>query len=218
MKIKELTLLTNDLVETEIFYTNILQFAISSKSNNSISFLVGKSILTFTLNIKPTQPIYHFAFLVPLDLMEDVRIKLSRKIDLIKPENNSEMVFFSKWKAKSFYFLDNNNNILECIAREDLAYYLDEGFTFSHIININEVGVASDSPLDLSEKLMIETGVSYFSKGPIRADFVALGTEEGLIVITDCYRNWFPTQNLAEKHCVKVKIEINSYVHDVTFN
>lgn len=218
MKIKELTQLTTDLLSTEKFYTEVLNFKIQDKQSNKITFIVGESLLTFILCEKIMKPTYHFAFLVPNHKIKETKIWISNKIKILEAGNKDNMVTFENWKAQSFYFYDNNKNLLECIAREDYSDELFQPSIAPYVININEVGIATDLPLSISEIIIQKTKINYFAKGPVREDFAALGTEEGLFVISKDDRNWFPTSNLAEKHFLKVKFEVLGKVYEETFN
>jgi hypothetical protein len=62
------------------------------------------------------------------------------------------------------------------------------------------------------------TKSEFFSKGPKREDFVAVGNENGLFVISDSQRNWFPTSDKAEKQRIKVKIQVDNADFDLEFN
>lgn len=218
MKIKELTLSTTDLLYTEKFYAEVLNFKIQDKNSIKITFIVGESLLTFLLCETITKPTCHFAFLVPNHKIEETKIWISNKIKILETGNKENIVTFENWKAQSFYFYDNNRNLLECIAREDFS---DDHFipsTAPYVININEVGIATDLPLFLSEILIQKTKINYFAKGPVRDDFAALGNEEGLFVISKDDRNWFPTNNLAEKYFLTVKFEVLGKDYEETFN
>ena len=70
MNIVEVELLTDNLEETEKFYTECLGLGILDKQEESISFSIGKSTLVFrkSYNIKP---IYHFAFNIPHNQLDE---------------------------------------------------------------------------------------------------------------------------------------------------
>ena len=61
MDILEIEIQTDDLIETENFYSDILGLQLVSKGQNSISFLAGQPTLTF-IRSKKTNPKYYFAF------------------------------------------------------------------------------------------------------------------------------------------------------------
>jgi len=59
MDILEIEILTDNLHETEKFYSELLGLQTTNKDQNSISFLAGQSTLTFIESVK-LNPKYHF--------------------------------------------------------------------------------------------------------------------------------------------------------------
>lgn len=217
MKIKELTLLTNSLFETKNFYENTIGFKKITETEISISFAVGTSKLIFELTEENQNPTYHFAFNIPTNTLNDAINWALQRTSLIKTEN-SLITDFEKWKAKAIYFFDNNRNILEFICRTDLNNPTDKPFSVATILNINEIGLVADQPLHIGNEIIEKTKIEYFAKGPKRADFVAIGNDNGLFVISNPNRNWYPTQEKAEKWKVKVKIEVADKEYELEFN
>lgn len=54
MKIKELHLLSDNIIETELFYNNVLNVKTEDKSPNTVSFNVGSTKIIF-IQTKPKQ-------------------------------------------------------------------------------------------------------------------------------------------------------------------
>src|SRR3954453_13270704 len=116
MNILEIEILSDNLVETEMFYAELLGLPTTRKDQNSISFLAGKSILTF-IQSNELNPTYHFAFNIPNNKINEAVNWASSKVDLIDSSDSRIVANFESWNAKAFYFYDNNRNILEFIAR-----------------------------------------------------------------------------------------------------
>lgn len=208
MKIEELTLQTNYLSQTEDFYNQVLELAIACRSENSISFQIGDSILTFEENLEVLDPKYHFALNIPCNQIENGLNWLEKKkVDVIINEEGNPVFGFEKWAANAIYFYDPNENIVEFIARKDLRNLSEDIFSSKSILSVNEVGIATENPIDLSENIFKKFQVEFFEKGPKRDDFVAQGDENGLFVISKTSRYWFPTSDFAEKHDVKIKFK-----------
>jgi catechol 2,3-dioxygenase-like lactoylglutathione lyase family enzyme len=207
LKIEELILQTNYLSQTEDFYNQVLELAIVCRSENSISFQIGDSILTFEENLEVLDPKYHFAFNIPCNNIEQGFHWLKDRLDVIKDKENNFIFEFETWNAKAIYFYDPNNNLVEFIARKDLNNFSEDIFSSKSILNISEVGIATENPIDLSENIFKKFQVEFFEKGPKRDDFVAQGDENGLFVISKTSRYWFPTSDFAEKHDVKIKFK-----------
>ena len=160
----------------------------------------------FELTEENQNPKYHFAFNIPTNTLNDAINWTLQRTSLIETEN-SFISDFENWNAKAIYFFDNNHNILEFICRTDLNNPTDKPFSFETILNINEIGLVIDQPLQIGNEIIEKTRIEYFSKGPKREDFVAVGNESGLFVISNPNRKWYPTQEMAEKWKVKGKIK-----------
>jgi len=217
MKIQELILLTNNLAETKKFYESTMGFKKISETETSVSFAVGTSELIFELTEKNQNPKYHFAFNIPTNSLNDAVHWTSKRTSLIETEN-SFITDFENWKAKAFYFFDNNRNILEFICRTDLKNPTDKPFSVETVLNINEIGIVVDHPLQVADEIVKKTNIGYFTKGPKREDFVAVGNDDGLFVISNPNRKWYPTQEMAEKWKIKTKLNVADNEFELEFN
>lgn len=215
MKILELIILSDDLIETEKFYKGLLGLEITDKSSSSISFLTQKTKLTFNKS-EGQKPTYHFAFNIPNNQLKEALIWTNSKIDIIEIEPKNKIADFVDWNAKSFYFYDNNGNILEFIARYDLDNQSNTKFESTSILCISEVGFAVENVKGQSEKIAIENNLTFFSKQEKRDNFVALGNDNGLLIFVGNQRNWYPTDKPSEKHWTKIKIENNEEIKEIT--
>jgi catechol-2,3-dioxygenase len=217
MEILEIKLNTDDIISTEGFYTNILEFKLIKKSEKSISFLVGNSILSF-IKSENLQPKYHFAFNIPNNKLEEAINWISKKLNLIKIDNNTSVADFESWNAKAIYFYDNNENILEFIARFDLESLIENQFDTSSILSISEIGVVTNEPLNLSKKISENYNLNLFEKGVQSVDFASLGDDNGLIILVKPNRKWYPTNQKAEKHFVEIKLISNGLTNEIIIN
>ena len=217
MHIKELTLLTTDLLGTKQFYEQLLGFRIFAGASDSISFAIGQSVLTFNLCANQMHPKYHFAFNIPCNQLDDALTRLAQRISFIASAK-SFIIDFPNWNAKAIYFFDNNRNIVELIARADLKNASDREFNADAILCISELGLVDDEPLKVAAKLIEQTGITYFEKGPMREDFVALGNDNGLFVIPRTGRVWYPTDQPAEKWKICAVVEVNGKLHRLEFH
>ena len=178
MNIIEIEILTDGLVKTESFYFDVLGLRLTNKTTNSISFAAGQSTLTFTKSNR-LNPKYHFAFNIPHNKLDEAIIWASSKFNLIENAGNGIVANFESWNAKAIYFYDNNNNILELIARFDLNNASDKPFSISSIQSISEIGIVTDNPMKLANKLIEENNLNFFAKGTKSQKFVAVGNEVG---------------------------------------
>lgn len=217
MKILELTLLTNNLSDTKGFYEHTIGLQKIAETKTSVSFAIGSSKLIFELTEEYQNPKYHFAFNIPTNTINDAINWTLQRTSLIETEN-SFIANFENWKAKAIYFFDNNRNVLEFICRADLNNPTDKPFSVESILNINEIGLVTDQPLQTGNEIIDKTRIEYFAKGPKRDDFVAIGNDNGLFVISNPNRNWYPTQEKAEKWKVRGKIRVADNEYELEFN
>ncbi|HFK5569278.1 TPA: VOC family protein [Elizabethkingia meningoseptica] len=207
MRILEIIMQTNDLNETENFYTNKLQLELVEKKENTISFMAGETKLTFEKTTHNENPHHHLAFNIPLNKLEEAMKWADHRFELVLNQEQGYVTTFDKWKAKSFYFYDNNNNLAEFIIRTDLNNHSDEAFSSKNILNVSEIGIVSDKPLELAEQIVKQTGIDYFSKESKLENLVALGDDNGLLIIVSPNRNWYPTDRKAEKQKLSIRIK-----------
>jgi len=217
MDILEIELLTDNIEETSNFYSELLGFEKLHADKKTISFKTGQSVLTFkqSNNLKPK---YHFAFNIPNNKLDEAILWTSPKAKLLPTENGEVIADFTNINAKSIYFYDNNGNILEFIARFNLSNSSEEPFTISSIQSISEIGIVSDAPIKLSEKLKQENDLSFCTNCFRSEKFIALGNDNGLFIIVLTNRHWYPTEMPAEKHFTKIKFRSNNQTAEITVN
>ncbi|WP_320111876.1 VOC family protein [Draconibacterium orientale] len=214
MKIRALELTTNNLKQTEGFYTDVLGLKMNEVSSHSLSYTIGSSVLHFTEKAGEAG-VYHFAFNIPCNKINEALNWIASKVDPITNEAGEYITNFKNWNAHSVYFFDNNKNILEFIARGDLENSSAEPFTSNSILSINEVGIVAQKPLKLARQLINSHGLEYFEKGPKREDFTVLGDDNGLVVISGTDRNWYPSRELAKQRSLKMKIQVNTTLREI---
>jgi len=217
MEILEIEILTDNIDETIKFYSELLGFESLHKDRKTISFRVGKSVLSFTKSDN-LNPKYHFAFNIPCNKIDQAILWTSARTRLIKITDDKIIADFNSWNANAIYFLDNNGNILEFIARRDLNNASENNFDFSSVQSISEIGIVTDNPLELADKLINENKLSLFAKGVKSESFIALGNDYGLFIIVMTNRNWYPTNLPAEKFFTKIKLKTNNTTVELTLN
>jgi len=217
MKILEIEIQTDNITETESFYSEILGLQLVNKNQNSISFKAGQSKLTF-IKSDNINPKYHFAFNIPNNKLEEAILWAKSRLSLIENDENGIIANFESWNANAIYFYDNNNNIVEFIARFDLENSTEKPFDISVIESISEIGIVTDKPLDLAETLIESYNLVYFNKSTKSEKFAALGNDNGLFIIVETNRKWYPTEQKAKKYFSRIKIEVDSLVKEFKLN
>ncbi|SDC64928.1 Glyoxalase-like domain-containing protein [Algoriphagus faecimaris] len=210
MEILTLVLQSENLKETVKFYREVLGFELLFRKKNQVAFQVGTSELVFEKETIGATPKYHFAFLTPNHSSELGFQWLKERGIKILNSGDGPIVDFENWKAKSVYFEDSHGNILEFISREDLQIDMVGNFSTQSILGINEIGVVTDSPLEMAEIIKAKSGLDYFPKGPKGTDILAMGEDTGLLVISKKGRNWCPTKSPSKPSRIKVEIKVGN--------
>ena len=208
MKIETVNLLSRDIQQTKEFYTGVLGLESVGESVHEITFLVGYTQLNFRTT-ELINPNYHLAIDIPRNRLEEASCWLQKRTDLV-PVNEGEVFSrFEAWNAGSFYFYDNNGNLLEFICRYDLDNRSEEEFTSSSMLYISEVGIVSKDVQATAKTLMAKYDLTYYAKQPPAENFIVLGNETGLIILVSDDRNWYPTKKKAEIFSLRIAIEMN---------
>ncbi|MCC9020217.1 VOC family protein [Flavobacterium lipolyticum] len=206
MKLKHLQIQTNNIQETATFYQDVLHLSILEKKSNSVTIQVGESVLQFIENLQ-FNSIYHFAFNIPQNKLQEAIQWVTNKVDLIVIEDATVIANFENWNANAVYFYDNNGNILEFIVRYDLNNAQTEPFSSLSILNISEIGIVNENPLVLANQLITQHGLEFFSKNDNSELFAAVGDDQGLLIMVRPNRNWYPTQIPSTSNTTEIYIE-----------
>jgi catechol 2,3-dioxygenase-like lactoylglutathione lyase family enzyme len=217
MKLQNLQIQSNNIQETAAFYQNVLNLSILEKDSNSVTIQAGESVLQFIENLQ-LDSIYHFAFNIPQNKLQEAIKWTNEKLDLIVIEDATVIANFENWNADAIYFYDNNGNILEFIVRYDLNNAQTEPFSSQSILNISEIGIVNENPLVLANQLITQHNLEFFSKNDNSELFAALGDDEGLLIMVRPGRNWYPTQIPSESNTTEVHIENNGIQIELKFS
>lgn len=216
MKLEHIQIQTQDIQKTAAFYTTVLELPIIEKTATSISIQAGDSVLEFVSDPE-FNSIYHFAFNIPKNKLDEAIQWCKNKVDLIFIKDQNVITNFENWNANAVYFYDNNGNLLEFIARHDLNNVQTETFTSKSILNISEIGIVNENPLALGKELIAEHDLEFFSKNDNSELFAAVGDDEGLLIMVKPNRNWYPTQTPSESNKTEVKIVNNGTQIELKF-
>lgn len=203
MEIKELQIMTNQLEETETFYNQVLNITTLDKTENEVSFQIGKSKLSF-VTASADQPVYHIAFDIPNNKLMEAFEWLKQRTAILPVTPDTNFSNFELWNAKSFYFHDNNKNLLEFICRSDLNNAAEQPFDESLMLAISEIGLVADDVPFLAETLMSKYDLEVYEKQPAQDNFTVLGDEHGLLILVNQDRDWYPTTQKAKPYPVKL--------------
>ncbi|WP_129746849.1 VOC family protein [Flavobacterium anhuiense] len=216
MKLEHIQIETNNILKITAFYQDVLELSIIEKDENSVSIQAGNSVLKFVEN-SSFKSIYHFAFNIPENKLDEAIKWCKNKVDFILIEDQNVITNFENWSAQAVYFYDTNGNLLEFIARHDLNNSQTEAFNSKSILNISEIGIVNENPLELGNQLIAKHGLNFFSKNTNSEAFAAIGDDEGLLIMVKPNRNWYPTQTPSEKNKTEVRLENNGIKIDLYF-
>lgn len=214
MNILELELLTDSITETELFYNDVIGLETISKTNSSVSFTAGSTKLTFRSS-ENLKPVYHFAFDIPNNKLLEAFAWIEKKTGILEVIAPEKIADFYNWNAKSFYFYDNNANILEFIARFSLDNTSEKPFDGSLVLSVSEIGFVSKNVSKLSDEMYNKYDLSIFPKQPKLDKFIVLGTDTGLFILVEENRDWYPTHQKAKSFWTKVVFDNNGKTREI---
>lgn len=217
MLISKLTLYTSDLKGTLQFYTEVLGLKLHQKEDTSVSFMAGESILKF-IHSAESPPCYHFAFTIPSNKIREALTAMEGRVTPLIDSDLKKIVVFGDWKAKSFYFMDNNENILEFIAREEMLNATTAAFDTDQICSVSEIGIAVAHVPAACEHLKKQYGLLPYSGQKPSEQFTALGDAGGLLLLVREGRTWFPTKCTAKKATVEIEIRHREQIHVLKYH
>jgi catechol-2,3-dioxygenase len=207
MKIHTVKLETPSLSQIADFYRSALGLEVITAEAGKAHARIGSSWLIFSENPAATG-IYHFAFNIPCNHIRESMAWLERcGIELIANEKGETRIDFPNWNAEAVYFFDAAGNIVELIARRDLANESSQTFGPESLLEISEIGVVTDDVLAWNAQAAEQWGILPFEKQKPAADFSALGSDLGLFIVVPENRKWFLTDIPAAKMPLEVLFE-----------
>lgn len=204
MRIAEITLHTDCLQEMKRFYSELLEFPLAGETVESFTVQAGQSRLIFQKS-SSNKGVYHFAFTIPANQLEEAGQWLQRKGIPLYTKDNKNQYFFEDWNATASYFYDPQGNLVEFIAHHTLQNASQSPFGAHSMIRISEIGL----PLYHFEEGLARV-CEDLSLQVWRGDgkqFAGVGDEQGLLILIDMNRPWFPDGRMPVVTPVKVVIE-----------
>ena len=190
MLIKQLRLYSKNLEELYKFYTDKLGFRAKLTNDTLVIKISANSELIFRKSETPYY--YHFAFNIPTNKVYEAHKWLSKRVEILpEPESGNEIIHFVDWNAHAVYFKDPAGNIVEFIARHDLENTSTHHFSIRDVLSISEIGVPCLNVLETFENLHNHLWLQRYS-GDFEK-FCATGDENGLVILTNMDRSWYPT-------------------------
>lgn len=207
MLLSQVTLHASNLGRTLDFYENVLGLTLAECPSGCLTFTIGRSRLVFLPALRRRQPFYHLAFSVPCNQFGTAVRWLERRAPILPFCGDHRIAEFPDWQARAVYFHDPDGNILELIARQALPAAPGAAFARTPIVGLSEIGIVADDVEGACQALIDQYGVPYFARGRRLRDFAAMGDDEGLFIVCQTGRGWWPTLRPAERHPLELSIE-----------
>ncbi|MGB8981384.1 MAG: hypothetical protein WCC12_05880 [Anaerolineales bacterium] len=208
MNITGLELLSRDLQAQKAFYENTLELP-TMLTSSGLEVKAGRTDLRFTQASPDFDGGYHFAFNIPENQFRTAKEWIASRISLLCDESGRVEFASENWNSHSVYFRDAAGNVLEFIARHDLQNAVEGDFGSQHILQVSEIGLASEDVVELAEQLCTRLGLSVFRQEP-NAAFTPVGDDDGLFILPVKDRIWIPNSGVPARLLpVKVRGEAN---------
>ena len=194
-----------------------IKSGVDNTTDASFTVQAGFTRFTFNKNRNLAKPFYHFAFNVPANLFSDSMSWLSERGVQFLPAGDGEILIDQgpRWNAHSCYFHDPAGNIAEFIARHRLPGTEAQQFSIEQVMGVSEIGLPVTNPPNTVQELMSHCGVDtpHDESDP---DFVGLGSDEGLLIVVNHKRPWFPSRELPVMSPVEARIETGHNGHSAS--
>ncbi|NEW05685.1 glyoxalase [Paenibacillus sp. SYP-B3998] len=193
MNILKIEVRTKCLESIKQFYGDLLNFEIMEFSGNRMILQAGTSTIIFNEEDE-SEAFYHIAFSIPSNQLSEAKKWLENKgIELITKDNEDQFEFID-WSASACYFYDPDGNLIEFIAHHSIDHTSSDSFQAKSILHVSEIGLPVDDVRVETKRICERFGLSLW-----RGDgeqFAAIGDENGLFIVTDKNRPWFPDNRL----------------------
>ncbi|MFE0560754.1 VOC family protein [Paenibacillus sp. NPDC058910] len=189
MNILKVEVRTKQLAMIKKFYVDLLEFEVKKDADERLELQAGRSTIEFVQD-HDSRAFYHIAFSIAVDqLSEAMKWLENNGIELITQDGNQPFEF-KDWPASACYFYDPDGNLIEFIAHHATVHEQADSFNAKHIIAISEIGLPVVDVREEIRRLHEVFGLSLW-----RGDgklFAAMGDENGLLIVIDKHRPWFP--------------------------
>lgn len=192
MRIQELSLQTRQLAEQKDFYSTTLGLPLLAETAEAFIVQAGTTRLRF----QETQEhmLYHIAFTIPRNTFTSTKSWLRKHVPLLHKDGEDE-IFFAGINARSLYFCDATNNILEFIVHYDLNQETARAFGAAEILHVSEIGLPVEDVPTLAATLKDTLDIDPY-RGPVSEEFAFLGDIYGQLVVVKIGRPWLPTETV----------------------
>lgn len=187
MQLRRVGLTVERLGEAARYYREVLELPVTRDGDEAV-VEVGRSALV--LRAGPAcEGVHHVAFGIAPAAFEAGHAWLRERVELLTADGSPVIEGPDGWDSRSLYFLGPEGIVLEHIARE-----ADRDQPPGPPSCISEVGIAVPDVPAAVARLGEELGLPPFP--PQGAQFAPVGGHDGLLIVVQQDRTWFPTDGL----------------------
>lgn len=191
MRILHIALPVSDVAQVGAYFSDVLQLPV-----NGNSVQIGWTRLQ--LRAAGSDPVggVHLGFNVPANRFAAATEWLLARAPLqTNAKGEAHFTFGDAWASESIYFEGPDGLILELIGRRRLPATDRTGpFHGSELTCVSEVGLPTADVPALHARA--EASLALRPLSPPTPHFAALGDDEGLLIVVDATRAWFPEQRV----------------------
>lgn len=192
MNFEKITIYSANLAAQKVFYTETLGFELLKEEQHCFTLKAGRTALQFVEKQDATP--YHYAFNIPSNQGPEALAWLRKRVAILDCKG-ADLADFTKWNAEAIYFYDEDDNIVEFIARKNLNNPTTATFDVSQIVEVSEMGVPTKSIRGIYDYLSQLFSIERYSGDFNR--FTAMGDEHGLFIVIDDEKTWIPKDDEA---------------------
>ncbi len=203
MQIRTVQLGFVDIDIADEFYGALLGLR-TSRVDGTLCVSVGWTEMVLTpATVQPG--IHHIAFTIPRNRLAEAKRWLAGRLTLLRTDEGDEFEGPPPWNSRSLYFQDPDRNVLEFIIRRELPNDASGAFGSGDILGVSEVGVPVADVAAFRDAARAELALEPYGQGG--ATFRPIGDVNGLLIVVERGRAWFPTDLPAQGMPLEVTIE-----------
>ncbi|MBD3165671.1 hypothetical protein GF324_03670 [bacterium] len=182
-----------DLKATAAFYNDVLDLPILYHTDSNLSLQAGATTLYFSRAHEGTKPHYHFAFRIPEERFQDLRLHLEENIELL-PNLEREQSHVHDHpdleQARSLYFKDPAGNLVEAIMRPLTGTKAATPFGSGWVESINEIGMPASDVEGVAQLLKKNIKLPFYHR--MSDHVIAYGDSHAMLLVVERGWQWTP--------------------------
>jgi catechol 2,3-dioxygenase-like lactoylglutathione lyase family enzyme len=196
MRIRELTLATNDVAAQSAFWGRTLGLPVQD-AVNATEVSLRQSTVRFEQAPTGLDPRYHFAINVPPGSIDEAAAWIEDRHELLAFHDDPDVpegatIVHTDRGASALYFLDAAGNVAELIANDNLEERLEEPFGPQSLLEVAEIGIATSDTAATSAAIQEVLAAEILWGGREGWLLTAIGDDHGVVIVAPAGRGWIP--------------------------